>query len=400
MREFPPSSRLNAADLLRVGSAGIRHRRLRAALSALGISIGIAAIVGVLGISDSSKTGLLAELGRQGNLLTVAPGQNIASGGTAELPIQARGMVARLPGVQHAATVGALANATARRTDQISPYITSGIVVQATDPSLPSALDITVARGDFLNAATAQYPVVVLGSNAARALGIQTIGRWSQIYVTGHWFTVVGILAPVPLVPQIDNSALIGAPIAQSLLGYDGHPTAVYVRTDPNRVAAVDALLAAATNPASPVNVVVSRPSDAIAARLAAKNSFTGLFLGLGAVALLVGGIGIANIMVISVLERRSEIGLRRALGATRRHVAGQFLAESLLLALVGGAAGTLLGAMATASYAKSQHWTTTIPTATLWGGLGTAIFIGAIAGLYPAMRAARLPPTEALRTP
>ncbi len=178
-----------------------------------------------------------------------------------------------------------------------------------------------------------------------------------------------------------------------------GHPTIIYVRADPDHVTGVYSPLAATTNPANPSSVLVSRPSDAIAAQLAAKKSFTSLFLALGAVALLVGGIGIANIMVISVLKRRSEVGLRRALGATRRHIAVQFLTESVLLALLGGVAGTVLGAVATAGYAASQSWATVIPLQALWGGLGCALAIGAVAGLYPAARAARLPPTEALRT-
>ena len=142
----------------------------------------------------------------------------------------------------------------------------------------------------------------------------------------------------------------------------------------------------------------MSRPSDALEARAAAKTAFTSLFLGLGAVALLVGGVGIANVMVISVLERRSEVGLRRALGATRRHVGAQFACESLLLAAAGGVAGVALGALVTAGYAATRGWTPVVPPAALAGGVAAALAIGAVAGVYPALRAARLSPTDALR--
>ncbi len=182
------------------------------------------------------------------------------------------------------------------------------------------------------------------------------------------------------------------------MFGDDGNPSTVYVRADPERVTEVRSLLGRTASPQRPEEVDVSRPSDALEARAAAKTAFTSLFLGLGAVALLVGGVGIANVMVISVLERRSEIGLRRALGATRRHVGVQFLVESLLLAGLGGAVGTLLGALVTIGYATSEGWTAALPPVALVGGVLVAVVAGGIAGLYPALRAARLSPTEALR--
>ncbi len=143
----------------------------------------------------------------------------------------------------------------------------------------------------------------------------------------------------------------------------------------------------------------MSRPSDALAAQQAADETFTGLLLGLGAVALLVGGVGVANTMVISVLERRPEIGLRRSLGATRGQIRVQFLAESLLLSVLGGVTGVLLGLGVTALYASTQGWPTVVPLWAAGGGLLATLLIGAVAGLYPAMRAARLSPTEALST-
>ena len=391
------ASRMLAADVLRAGSIGLRTRRMRAVLSALGIAIGIASMVAVLGISESSKAQLLAQLDRLGtNLLTVAPGESIL-GEEAELPPTARTSISAIHGVIGSSSVKTLADATVRRNDRVPEAETGGITVMAADTNLARTIGATLRAGRFLDGATARYPAVVLGHVAAERLGITGVGV--NVRIGNSWFTVVGILDPVVLDEALDTAALIGYDVAQTSLGADRSPTKVYVRTDPERVAAVQELLAAAANPEHPEETSVSRPSDALAARAAAKSAFTALFLGLGAVALVVGGVGIANVMVISVLERRSEIGLRRAIGATRRHVAQQFLAESLLLAVLGGAAGSALGGAVTAVYAASRGWETVVPLLAIGGALGAAVGIGALAGLYPAMRAARLAPTDALRT-
>ena len=391
-------SRLSRRDLVRVGSLGLRSRRVRASLSALGISIGIAAIVGVLGISQSSKSGLLAELGRLGNLLTVQAGQSAFRQQT-ELPATAEGMVSRIAPVTNVTEIAAIANTYVYRNSLVPAIDTKGISLVAADASLPATIGASLAHGSFLNPATAQFPTVVLGSEAASLLGINNLAHPTQLWIGGHWFTVVGILEPVELVTQLDSMAFIGFPIAETYFGFDGHPTALYVRSVPSQVNPVAAVLPATVNPTDPSVVAVNFPSDILKAEVAAKGAYNGLFLGLGAVALLVGGVGIANVMVISVLERRSEIGLRRALGANRRHVAEQFLAEAVILSVLGGLAGTIFGVAATAVYATSQHWSLQIPNLALYGGIGAALAIGAIAGLYPSMRAARLSPTEALRS-
>jgi putative ABC transport system permease protein len=392
-------SRLSGRDVLRVGSLGLRSRRGRAALSALGISIGIAAIVGVLGISQSSKSGLLSELGRLGNLLTVQPAGGSGSGDQSELPVTAVGMVSRIGPVTNVCGIASLTNTYVYRNPLIPAINTSGIALTAADPTLPATLGVTLAHGRFLNAATARYPAVVLGAEAASLLGVRNVAHSPQVWIGGHWFTVVGILSHVELLNQMDGMAFIGFPVAEQYFAFDGHPTQLFVRAVPSQVTAVNAVLPATVNPADPAEVQVTFPTDILQAEIAAKGAYNGLFLGLGAVALLVGGVGIANVMVISVLERRSEIGLRRALGATRRHVAEQFLAEAVLLSVLGGLAGTVIGGSATSIYAFTQHWSVQIPPLALYGGIGAALAIGAIAGLYPAMRAARLSPTEALRT-
>jgi putative ABC transport system permease protein len=393
----PVPARLRPSDLGRLASVGLRTRKLRASLSALGIAIGVAAIVAVLGLSASSKAGLLAEIAQLGtNLLTVQNGQDL-NGGTAELPLAAPGMIARLPGVQQVQSTGQVAGVSVFRSPLIPAIETNALQVQATSLGLPAAVGTSLARGRFLNPATATQPVAVPGAAAAQRLGIDRIYPGQRIVVGNTWFYVTGILKPAVLAPDIDSSVLIGYPAAQRYLGFDGHPSTIYLRANDNAVQRVDSLLAAQANPENPGNVQVSQPSAALVAQAEAKSAFNVLFLGLGAVALLVGAIGVANIMVISVLERRSEIGLRRALGATKGHIRVQFLAEAILLSLAGAIAGIAAGAAATAVYAHARGWATVIPPLAWAGGLAAAILIGAAAGLLPALRAARLSPTQAL---
>jgi putative ABC transport system permease protein len=395
----PAVAGLSPVDLAALASIGLRTRKLRAGLSALGIAIGVAAIVAVLGLAASSQAALLAEIQQLGtNLLTVTNGQTL-TGATAELPEAAPGMIGRLPGVIAVQDTGTVSGINVYKSPLIPSVETNALTVDAATLNLPAAVGTSLAQGQFLNAATAREPVAVLGAITAQLLGIDRIQPGMRIWVGGMWFYVTGILNPATYAPELDPAVLVGFPAAQKYLNFDGHPSEIYVRTVDTQpaITAVDNLLSAQANPENPSQVTVSQPSDALTAQADAKGALDALFLGLGAIALLVGAIGVANIMVISVLERRQEIGLRRALGATRGQIRTQFLSEAILLSLAGGAAGVILGAVSTTIYARGHGEAVVIPPEAWVGGLAAALVIGALAGLLPAIRAARLSPAQAL---
>ncbi|WP_436775262.1 ABC transporter permease [Yinghuangia sp. YIM S09857] len=395
----PRPARMRLADTVRVGGAGLRARPARVFLSALGIAIGIAAMIAVVGISSSGREDLARRLDVLGtNLLTVAPGQSF-SGPAAHLARDAVDMVARIGPVESVSAIGRT-EAKVYRNDRIDPALSGGIGVYAARLDLPATVRTAVVGGAWLNPAQEAYPAVVLGPKAAQRLGVHRPGPDVQVWLGNRWFTLVGLLSPTPLAPELDTAALVGWPIAERELGFDGYATTVYARTVPASVGDVQAVLGATANPENPSETAVSRPSDALAAKQAADDALDGLLLGLGAVALLVGGVGVANTMVISVLERRAEIGLRRALGATRGQIRTQFLVESLLLSTLGGLAGLLVGTAVTTTYATYRTWPPTIPPWALAGALAATLATGTLAGLYPATRASRQPPTEALTAP
>lgn len=388
-------SRIRAFDLFRSGSQGLHTRPGRTMLTAIGIAIGIAAMIGVLGISASSKAALLQQIDDLGtNLLAVQAGQSVF-GEQAKLPEEAPAMIRRIPPVEQAAAISAV-DASVRRTDLIPETETNGINLFASEPEVLDTLQGKIGEGKWLDP-KGEIPSIVLGSVAAERLGLNDVAAGPMVFVDGHWFNVVGILEPLPLNPDLDRAAFIGYSVANRLFDTKANASTIYLRTHPDQVEGVRAILGRTANPESPNEVQVSRPSDALEAKATVDQNLTRLLLGLGGVALVVGGVGIANVMVISVLERRSEIGLRRALGAKRGHIAGQFVTESILLSLLGGVTGVALGAAVTHFYSQRQGWVVDIPVQALGAGVAVALAVGAIAGLYPAIRAARMDPAEAV---
>ncbi|MFG2896181.1 ABC transporter permease [Streptomyces zaomyceticus] len=389
------AARLGPRDVLHVGSAGLRSRPVRVVLSALGIAIGIATMIAVVGISASSQAQLLRQLDALGtNMLVAKPGEGMFTGQEVKLPKDAVGMVGRITGVEKAAGTGDL-RSSVRRSEKIPAAETGGIAVKAATGGLLDVLRGGLASGTWLNAANGRYPSVVLGHVSAERLGITRPGQ--QVWIDDRYFTVIGILDPLPLAPEIERSALVGWEGAGRLLGFDGHPTTVYERSTDASVDEVQKLLAPTIDPRNPQNVSVGDPSSALKAKAATEGAFSTLLLGLGGIALLVGGVGVANTMIISVLERRHEIGLRRSLGATRGQIRIQFVTESLMLSGLGGLAGVALGGAATGVYASTGGLPWVVPLWAVGGGFAATLAIGTVAGLYPAVRASRLSPTLAL---
>ncbi len=348
-------SRLRAADVWRLAVLGLRGRPLRAALSATGVAIGVATLVAVFGISASSRAQLIAQIDALGtNLLTVSP-NNSFTGQSATLPARAPAMISRIGPVVSDAATSDLSDAVFRNRD-IPEVDSQAITVKAVDVNLLTTVQAHLWAGQFLNQATDRLPAVVLGHDAAAALGIDRADGSVAVWLANQSFDVVGILDPVELAPELDRAALVGFPAARLLLHHRAPPTEIYVRTSPASVGAVGSVLAATADPATPQDAAIANPSDALTARVDASAAFQSLFLSLGAIALLVGGIGIANVMVIGVLERRGEIGLRRAMGARRVHIGLQFLGEAALLSAAGGVGGAVLGALAVTIYAGNPR--------------------------------------------
>ncbi|MFB9776608.1 ABC transporter permease [Brevibacterium otitidis] len=391
------TSRLRGIDLLRLGWHGVRAHPARATLSALGIAIGIAAMISVIGISLSSQAKVQEQLAALGtNMLTVSPGESF-SGDKTSLPADSAERLRRIDGVEQVSWIAELEGAQAYRNTHIDPGQTNGLTVAAADEQLLSVTSTQLQNGAWFNRATGQYPTTVLGATAAKRLGIATPG--SHVTINGTDYAVLGILKPSALAPELNTSVLVGGAQAQKQLEFSGSPTTLFERSAEDSVSQVRDLIPSTLNAQRPNEVSVSRPSDTLAAQNAIDTAFTGLLVGVGSIALLVGGIGVANIMIITVMERRREIGLRRALGATRAHIRKQFMIESVLLATYGGLAGIVLGAACTVTVSLINGWTPTIPLIVPLLGITITIIVGAVAGVLPAMRAANTSPTAALST-
>ena len=398
MRSEEAGSRLPFGGALALSAAGLRRRPGRAALTALGVAVGAAVIASVLGITATGRAALIAQIDRLGtNLIRVTPSSGVF-GNADGLPPDSASMLGRVGPVEQV-TSTALLDETVLRNDLLSPLETGGLSVLAAPPGLPEVLNARMAAGRFLDEAAEAFPTAVLGRVAAERLGMADADRTRRVYIGGEWFEVIGVLGGMPLHPDIERSVIIGEPAARSLFVEDLRPTALYARVHPDRVEEVLRVIPATVDPANPGRAAVSRPVEALAARRQAEEALTGLLVSLGGAALLAGAVAIANVMAMSVLERRMEIGLRRALGAARRHIRRQFMGEAVLLAGMGGVLGAAVGVGVTAVFAAARGLALTVPLPGLGGSVLAALAAGALAGVYPAVRAARIPPAEAVRS-
>ena len=389
--------RLKIKDLFFVALYGVRARRGRAALTSIGIGIGIAAIVAVTGISASGRADLLATLESLGTNLIKASPQAGFFGTQEKLPDGVVGMVERIGPVEEV-TSTTQTDLIVRRSDFIAEFEGGGISTIVTSPELLKVVGGNLIEGRFIQDGLSNIPVTVLGSVTASRLGINTLETPTKILIGNEWFGVVGILDELKIHPDLDRSVFIGYGVAKTLFDIDKEPTTIYVRANPTYIEDVVEVIAPSMNPENPDQVQVSRPSDALEAQEAADAAFTNLLLGLGSVALLVGGVAIANVMVMSVLERRMEIGVRRSIGATRKEIRYQFLLESIVLSGIGGLVGVVLGTGVTLGYTNYTDIVFSIPVSQVLGAILLALLIGAISGVYPAIKASKIQPAEAVR--
>ena len=389
--------RLKIKDLFFVALYGVRARRGRAALTSIGIGIGIAAIVAVTGISASGRADLLATLESLGTNLIKASPQAGFFGTQEKLPDGVVGMVERIGPVEEV-TSTTQTDLIVRRSDFISEFEGGGISTIVTSPELLQVVGGNLIEGRFIQDGLSNIPVTVLGSVTASRLGINTLDTPTKILIGNEWFGVVGIIDELKIHPDLDRSVFIGYGVAKTLFDIDKEPTTIYVRANPTYIEDVVEVIAPSMNPENPDQVQVSRPSDALEAQEAADAAFTNLLLGLGSVSLLFGGVSIANVMVMSVLERRMEIGVRRSIGATRKEIRYQFLLESIVLSGIGGLVGVVLGTGVTLGYTNYTDIVFSIPVSQVLGAILLALLIGAISGVYPAIKASKIQPAEAVR--
>ena len=390
-------NKLRTRDLFFVAVYGVKARKGRAALTSIGIGIGIAAIVAVSGIAASGSADLLSTLESLGTNLVKASPQAGFFGTQEELPEGVIGMVERIGPVEEV-TSTTQTDLLVRRSNFISEFEGGGISTIVTSSELLNVIGGNLSEGRFITDGLSDLPVTVLGNVTAKRLGITNLSKPTKILIDDEWFGVIGIVEELKIHPDLDRSVFIGYGAAKKLFDINEEPTTIYLRANPTFIEDVVEVIAPSMNPENPDQVEVSRPSDALEAQQAVEASFTNLLLGLGSVALLVGGVAIANVMVMSVLERRMEIGVRRSIGATRREIKYQFLLESIVLSGIGGLVGVMLGSLITLAYTNYTNIVFSIPVWQILGAVVLALLIGAISGVYPAIKASKIQPAEAVR--
>ncbi len=411
MRRRPPfrhrtelSARMSVRDLIGEAGAGLFARPARVALTVLGTVVGVAALVATLGLSKTAGNQIVGRFDEVAATdVTVLPVARPGSPGSTVLPFDAEARMRRLNGIVAAGTLTDVdvRGALVRSVPVNDPLGQTAIQIpiKAASPGLWRAVRATLATGRVPDSGHSRRSdrVVVLGPNAAQRLNISRVDQQPAIYLDDRLYLVIGILADVQRQPSLLGAAVIPEGTARTEFGLTA-PGSVQIETRVGAVEVIAAQAPVALNPSAPGLLKVTAPPDPRKLRGAIKNDLNVLFVLLGGVSLLVGAIGIANVTLVSVLERVGEIGLRRALGAKRRHIAAQFLIESTAMGLLGGIIGVSVGMLVVVAVSASRTWT---PVLDPWVPLA-APFLGALIGLvsgtYPALRAAALEPVDALR--
>ncbi|WP_132189886.1 MULTISPECIES: ABC transporter permease [Kribbella] len=392
-------------DLLDEALAGVAARPTRLILTTLGTVLGIAALVGTVGLGQTAAGQITQRFDlAAATRVVVQPDDKGGQEGEAatQLPWDAPERIARLNGVDAAGTVSQLevgddlVRSVAGLDGQKEGH---ALQVMAGSPGLFDAVRGGLKTGRFFDAGHDNRGdrVVVLGKNAAERLGINRIDSQPAIFLGDQAYTVIGILDSVSGRAELLDAVIM--PNGAAKLAYDLEaPDAVEIRTAVGAAQLIAGQAPVAIDPNNPSALKVDAPPKQGGVRTGVESDLNALFLLLGAVALLVGGLGIANVTLLSVLERVSEIGLRRALGAARRHVAAQFLVESVIVGFLGGLLGTAVGVLLTVGVSWFRDWTPILDSRLSLGAPLLGAVIGLIAGTYPAWKASAIQPITALR--
>jgi macrolide transport system ATP-binding/permease protein len=396
--------RMLPRDLAAEAIAGLLARPARVALTVLGTVIGVGALVATLGLSKTAGNQIVGRFDAlSATDVVVSPSARAGGAGAAVLPWDAESRLRRLNGV---AAAGTLSDVDVRgalvRSVPINDPLAAGAIqlpMKAASPGLFRAVHARLATGRLFDAGHSRRAdrVIVLGPNAARRLGITRIDQQPAVFVGDRLYAVIGLLSGVRRHASLLGAAIVPEGTARREFGLRA-PALAQVET---RIGAVELIVRQAPVALSPVDpglVKVASPPDPRQLRGEVKNDLNALFLLLGGVSLLVGAIGIANVTLVSVLERVGEIGLRRALGAGRRHIAAQFLLESTAMGLAGGVMGASLGTLVIVGVSATKTWTPVLDPWVPLGAPALGALIGLISGTYPSLRAASLEPVEALR--
>lgn len=389
-------------DLLAITVQSLRARVLRSLFMAVGAAVGVGVVVGAQGTLLSAKGDLRASLDELGtNLLVIRAGE----GSTPQIPRLPANVSQRVSGIT---TVESVAwTAAVDQVPAVLPRVAGHDLGQVSarvliaSPEILEVLRLDLAAGRFLTEADdgSALTAAVIGPAVAGALGIDNAAEHS-LEIAGVDFAIVGILAPSELAPELDSSVIIPASTADRRFGSAATPTTLYVRTEPSQVVETAAVLPLAIGYGGPdARPTVSVATELLQARATVDRNQQAVLFGVGALALLVGSFGVVNTLHIALLERRSEVGLRRALGQQRGVVGAQFVLEAGLI----GAAGAVLGAAAATSFvvvlAERREWVVQLDIPLTLAAVGAATVISAGAGLGVARKAARLDPLDALRT-